>query len=152
VDDHLVALTGGAGIEPVVQGGLGEQGERVRPLLLHRGRFRGNVSGPARRNRGASPLVQRFARRRQRLHDHRPLLGRQASADDDHTVFVLIHVQRARLVVASGLVRLGQPIDAAPPTNDALDVTRGAGPADGKQPLLGLRRRHTGERPHLGAG
>jgi len=54
--------------------------------------------------------------------------------------------------MASGLLGLGQPIDAPPPTDDALDVTRGAGPADGKQPLLGLRRGHTGERSHLGVG
>jgi hypothetical protein len=44
VDHDLVALARGPGIEPVVQGRLGEQGERVR-LLLGKGRgFRSGVS------------------------------------------------------------------------------------------------------------
>ncbi len=39
MDDHLVALARGAGIDPVMEGRLREQGERVRLLLGQRGRF-----------------------------------------------------------------------------------------------------------------
>jgi len=46
VDHHLVALPRGAGIEAVVQGRLREQGQGIRPLLRHGGRFRGNVPKP----------------------------------------------------------------------------------------------------------
>jgi hypothetical protein len=45
VDDHLVALARGAGIESVMQGRFREQGQGIGPLLRHRGRFRGNVPG-----------------------------------------------------------------------------------------------------------
>src|SRR5437660_607033 len=33
---------------------------------------------------------------------------------------------------------------------DALDALGGAGATDTEQPLFGLRRRHAGQRPHLG--
>ena len=39
VDHHLVALARGAGIESLVEGGLGEEGQRVGLLLGQRGRF-----------------------------------------------------------------------------------------------------------------
>src|SRR5437660_508177 len=39
VDDHLIALARGTGIDPVMERGLGEQPERVGLLPLHRGRF-----------------------------------------------------------------------------------------------------------------
>ena len=41
MDDHLVALSRGAGIDSRVEGCLREQRQRVRLLLGHRGRFRG---------------------------------------------------------------------------------------------------------------
>ena len=46
VDHHLVALAGGAGIEPVMQRRLRQQGQGIGLLLGPRGRFRGNVSEP----------------------------------------------------------------------------------------------------------
>jgi hypothetical protein len=85
VDDNLVALARRAGIDPVVQRGLREQRQRVRLLLSHRGRFRGNVLR-------ARSRVQSLARRGQRLHEHGARLGREPPTDDDHAVFVLIHV------------------------------------------------------------
>ena len=45
MDDHLVPLSRGTGIDPAMEGRLREQGERVRLLLGQRGRFRGNVRG-----------------------------------------------------------------------------------------------------------
>ncbi len=92
VDDHLVALARRAGVEAVVEGGLGEQGQRVRLQLRHRRRFRGNVLQAAGRVRAARSLVQGLARRSQRLHQHSARLGREPPTDDDHAVFVLIHV------------------------------------------------------------
>jgi hypothetical protein len=41
VDDDLVAVARRAGVDPVVQRGLREQGQRVHLLLGPRGRFRG---------------------------------------------------------------------------------------------------------------
>jgi hypothetical protein len=62
VDDHLVALSRGSGIEALVEGRLGEQRQRVGLLLRQGGRFRGNVPRagvshlhPARRGRAAWP-------------------------------------------------------------------------------------------------
>src|SRR2546425_12798931 len=43
VDDHLVSLSWRAGIYSRVEGRLREQAQRVRLLLGHGGRFRGNV-------------------------------------------------------------------------------------------------------------
>ena len=45
VDHYLVALPRGAGIKPLVQGRLREQGQGIGLLLGHRGRFRGDVPG-----------------------------------------------------------------------------------------------------------
>ncbi|MEK7444133.1 MAG: hypothetical protein AABZ70_04690 [candidate division NC10 bacterium] len=39
VDHHLIALARGAGIEPVMEGRLREQGQRIGLLLGQRGRF-----------------------------------------------------------------------------------------------------------------
>jgi hypothetical protein len=39
VDHDLVALAGGAGIKPMVEGRLSEQSQRIRLLLSHPGRF-----------------------------------------------------------------------------------------------------------------
>jgi hypothetical protein len=43
VDDHLVALARRAGIDAVMQRRLGQQAHRIRLLLGHCGRLRGNV-------------------------------------------------------------------------------------------------------------
>jgi hypothetical protein len=68
VDDDLVALARGAGVEHVMQGDLGEQRERVGLLLLHRGRVGlGCLVTP--------PLVQHLACRREGLHEQHAGLG-----------------------------------------------------------------------------
>ena len=95
------------------------------------------------------PLIQCLTGRGQGLHEHGADLRRQPPADDDHAVFVLIHMQGAARVTVSGLPRFGQPIYPAPAADDPLDVLGGAGPADGEQPLFGLRRRDTGQRTDL---
>jgi hypothetical protein len=152
VDDDLVSLTRSAGIEALVESALGQQRQRVRLLLLHRGRFCGNVPWNAAGVHAPRPLIQRLPCRGQRLHQHGACVGCEPPADDDHTVFILIHVHGAAFVQASGLARLGQHVDTAPAANDPLDVARGARPAHCEQPLLGLGRGHAGQRPHLGVG
>jgi len=92
VDDHLIALAGGAGIDPVMERRLGEQPERVGLLLLHRGRFHRVDHQADLGARRASLLIQRLAGRGEGLDEHGADLGRQPSADHHHTVFVLIHV------------------------------------------------------------
>ena len=129
VDDDLVALTRRTGMDTVVERGLGEQCQGIRLLLGHRGRFLGQI-----RNRGSGMdtprlLIKRLARCLERLHEHRALLGCEPTADDNHTVFVLIHLQRPALVAAGFLTRLGDPIDPPPAPDDPLDVVGAAGPA-----------------------
>jgi hypothetical protein len=70
VHHHLVSFSRGAGIEAVVQGRRREQRQRVRLLLGHRGRVRGNAPRGGARVLGPPPLlVQPLARRGQRLHE-----------------------------------------------------------------------------------
>ncbi len=72
VDDDLVALARRAGIDSVVERRFGDEGQRVRLLLRHRGRLRQNVG--ARRFCGnvlsVRFLIQRLAGRGQRLDQH----------------------------------------------------------------------------------
>jgi hypothetical protein len=89
---------------------------------------------------------------RPRLHQHGARFWRQSPPDDDHTVFILIHMNGATLVAMCGLASLGQSIDTAPAAHNALDVAGGAGPADREQPLLGLGRGDARQRPYLGVG
>ena len=84
------------------------------------------------------------------MQEHRAGFRRQPPADDHHAVFVLIHAECPAVVAQGGLTRLGDSVHTAPAADDPLDVAGGAGAADGEQTLFGLRRRHAGERPHLG--
>ena len=62
VDHHMVAFARGARIDPVVQGRLGEEAERVG-LLLRLGRRVVHRAGDGcGEPGGAAPLVQRFPR------------------------------------------------------------------------------------------
>jgi hypothetical protein len=54
VDDDLVPLARGPGVELMMQGGLGKQRQRVSLLLGQRRRFRGNVHR-ARASASAAP-------------------------------------------------------------------------------------------------
>jgi hypothetical protein len=143
VDDDLVSLARGTGIDPVVKRRLRQQCQRIRLQLTHRRRVH-HVLVPARL------LIERVAGRGQRLHEQRAGLWLQPPANDRHTVFVLIHVQGAGRAPPRGLARLGDAIHAPPATNDPLDVRGGAGLPHGQQSLLGLRRRHTCQRADLG--
>ena len=80
MDDHLVPLPGRSGVELLMQRYLGEQGQGIRLLLCHGGRFRGNVPEPC-RGTGlfSGPLVQALAGRGQGLHDQRSHLRLEAS-------------------------------------------------------------------------
>ncbi len=62
VDDHLIALARGTGIDPVMERGLGEQPERVGLLRLHRGRFPRIDHEAGLGARRASLLIQRLGR------------------------------------------------------------------------------------------
>jgi len=94
VDHHLIALTRGAGIEPVMKGRLREQRQRIGLLLGHRRRFRGNVSMPAHPHPHAGPLVQCLARGGEGLHEQRANFRLEPPPEDHHAVLVLVHVER----------------------------------------------------------
>jgi len=93
VDDDLIALAGGTGVDSLVQRGFGQQGEGVRLLLLHRRSLR-HGWGHAVRARGSTAplLVELLARRGEGLHEEGADFGRPPALDPDHTVIVLIHV------------------------------------------------------------
>ena len=95
-------------------------------------------------------LIQGLTGRRQRLHEERTGLGRQATTDGHGAVFGGIHVEGTAGVLPGGLVPLRLAIHAAPAADDALDVLGGAGAPDGEQALLDLRRRHPRESADLG--
>ena len=142
VDDDLVPLARGAGIDPVVKRRLGQQRERIRLQLTERRRVHQVLVA-------ARLLIERVAGRGQRLHEQRAGLWLQPPADDRHTVFVLIHMHGAGRVPPLGLTRLGDAIHSPPAANDPLDVGGGAGPPDREQCFLGLGRRHPRQRPDL---
>jgi hypothetical protein len=152
VDHDLIALGQWAGIDAVVQRRLREQGEGIRLLLDHRGRFRGNVYrlGVPILGLHARLLIQALAGGGQRLHEQRPDLGRQPPSQSHHAVVILIHVQGAARVLPSRLTGLGLPVHAAPATDDALDVGGGARLGHGEQALFGFGGGHAGDRAGLG--
>ncbi len=94
-------------------------------------------------------MIDSVARGRQRLHKHGARLRLQASANDDHTVFVLIHMQRPAPVALGRLSDLRLAVDVAPRADDAFDVRRGACLANFQQPVFGLRARHTSQCSNL---
>jgi hypothetical protein len=123
VDHDLAALARGAGIEPVMESRLREQGQGIGPLLRHRGRFRGNVpragGGPG---LPTGPLIQRLAGRGQRLQEQRPHLRLEAPPENHRAVLVVIHVQGSGRVPMLRLPSLGASVHAPPAPNDPLDV------------------------------
>jgi len=129
VDHHLVALARSAGIDAVMQRRLREAAKRVRLLLRHGRRSRGNVLGLLR----ACPLVEVLSRRGERLNKHGADFGLHPSADHDHAVFILMHVKRAVPVPPHRLLRFCLAIHPAPAADDVLDVLGGAGPANGEE-------------------
>jgi len=142
VDHDLIPLARRTRIDSPVQGRLGDERERVRLLLLDGGRFRRTVHVPRSRgtvrearSRGTAsgalrpcPPMQGFAGRGQRLNHHSAGLRLQPGADDDHTAFIVIHVQGAVPVAPRRLLRFRLAIHPAPAADDALDMLGGAGP------------------------
>ena len=63
VDHHLVALAGGAGIKPVVEGRLREQDQRIGPLLGRGREIAAQVSWADGHLLGSGPLVPAAALR-----------------------------------------------------------------------------------------
>ena len=127
----------------MVQGCLGEQGQRVGLLLAEGWRVGGRILERFR-------LREHLPARLERLHQHRPGLRLQPPVDDYHTVFVLIHMEPAPAMALPTLLGFPDPVNPPPGTDDALDVLGGTGPADLEQPLFCLGRRDPGQRPDLG--
>ncbi len=150
MDHHLVPLSRRAGIEPVVEGRLREQGQRVRLLLGHGRGLHGRVSRVGDRLLAASPLIQRLARRLQRPQEQGPHLRRQPPPEHHRAVLVRIHLERPAGVLPRGLPGLGLPVHPPPAPHDPLDVGGRPGPPHRQQPCLGRRRGHPGQRPDLG--
>ena len=151
MDHDLVALARRAGIEPVGEGRLRDQGQRVGLLLRHGRALREGIGRriiEARDHPG--PLVQRLAGRGQRLHEQGAHLRLQPPAEHDRAVVVLVDVQRPARVLALGLPRLGLAIDASPAAHDPLDVRGRAAAPHPEQPRFGLRRGDAGQGPDLG--
>jgi len=70
---------------------------------------------------GCTPLlIERLACSGQSLHEQTPDLRRQPAPENDHTVLVLIHMQRPARVPPGGLASLGLPIHTTPAANDPL--------------------------------
>jgi hypothetical protein len=147
VDHDLVALARRAGIDAVVERGLGEECQRVGLLLRHRRRLRGN-----RRDVNPRLPMQSLARGGQGLHQQRADFRRQPASDGDRAVLVLIHVQCAAGVLTIGLAKLGLVVHPTPASDDPLDVLGRAGTAHRQQSLFRLRRGHARELAHLGVG
>jgi len=78
VDDDLVALARGAGLDSVVERARREQAQRVSLLLGHGRRLRGNVG----RKRSRGNVIQRLLGRIQGLPQHGADLRLEPSADD----------------------------------------------------------------------
>ncbi len=142
MDHHLVALSRGAGVDPVVQRRLCQQRQRVRLLLLHRRRFLGHVRRAGGRIRGAPLLIQRLSRGGQRLHEQGADLRCQPPFDPHRAVAVRIHVQRPARVLQGRLPGLGLPVHSPPAPHNPLDMLGGARAAHRQQPRFGLWRRY----------
>jgi hypothetical protein len=160
VDHHLVPLAGRAGIEAVMQRGLGEQGQRVRLLLRPRrglqcGIARGRQAGREGRGRGpggADPLIQRLPSGVERAQQQLAHLGGEPPAEHHGAVVLAVDVERPARVLLRDLTRLGLPVHPPPAADDPLHVDRRAGAADGQQASLGVRRGYAGQGANLGVG
>jgi hypothetical protein len=79
-----------------------------------------------------------------------PTSGVSRPAENDRTVVVLIHMKRATVVLAGGLVRLGLEVDPPPRADQSLDVVCGACFREREQLLFSLRRGSARERAGFG--
>ena len=140
VDDHLVSLARGAGIELVVQRRLGQQRERVGSLLGRHRRFRRAVARLLGRLRGVRPPIQRFAGGVERATEQRTDLGLEPSADDHHALPVLVDLKRSAGMLRRGVASLGLTVDTAPSAHDPLHVDGRSRSTNREWSLLRLRR------------
>jgi hypothetical protein len=129
VHHHLISLPRRAGIDPVVQGRLGEQPHRVGLLLFQGRRFVSDITRAGVVEASGLLLVQSLARSRQGLQEQLPDLGLEPAVDGHHSVVIPVDAERAKFVAMRGLARLGDAIHSSPASHDALDVLRGAGAA-----------------------
>jgi hypothetical protein len=144
VDHDLIAFSGGARIDPMMERRLRDERQGVRPLLLHRRDVLRRV------RRRAVLLVQRLARRFECPEEQGAHLRCQPPADHHHTVVVVRDMEGAALVLPCTRVRFGLPVHVPPAAHDALDVNGGAGAGNPQELLFRLRRRHAGQGPYLG--
>ena len=145
VDDHLIPLARGPGIEVVVKGRLGNHAERVGLLLAEAGRI-------AIRIVHTSLRIHPIAGGGERLAEYRADLRREPAADDQHAVFILIHVQGAVAVSQRRLLILCIAIDSPPAAHEPLDVGRRAGFGECEQTLFRLRHGHARQGSDLRVG
>ena len=117
IDVHhdLIALAGRAGVEVVVQRGLGEESQGVGLLLGHAGGVL-----PRRVRLGFRGRL--ITRRGQRLPDHRADFGGEPAVDDEHAVDVLIDAQGPAAIALVGLSVLGVAVHPAPGPGQGFDV------------------------------
>ena len=83
MDDHLIPSARGAGVEVVMEGGFGDDPERIGLNLARRWCVFARRLAPA---FGVQPV----GGRREGLAQHRADLGAEPAADHEHAVFVLI--------------------------------------------------------------
>jgi len=174
VDDNLQVFGRRAGVQSVVKRRLGQEPKRIGLLLLERRRLWGHVASRHVRDPNSRPGVlncrrfrgnvfrghvrgsrrctwpQGLPRRCQCLHEKRADLGFQPATHDDHTVVVLIHMERPTAVALLRIACFFSPIDPAPAAHNAFDVLGRSCLADDQEPLLSFRRRDAGQRADLG--
>jgi hypothetical protein len=97
-------------------------------------------------------LVKRIASGIERSPEQRAGFRTQTAAHDKRAAILLVEVQAASRVLASGVADLGLTIDVTPATHDLLNLSSGPAAGDGKQPLLGPGRRDACDGPHFGVG
>ena len=147
VHGHLIPVARRSPVEPARQRALRDHPQRIR-LPLRQRRPRGAGEGVSVRFRhrrvGAAGLV---ANRLERPPHDRAHLRRQTAPHDQHPVLVHPCPQRPRLVPSPVLGLLGQAVHPPPGRHDLLHVGRRARQRHVQQIVLGLGRRHPGERP-----
>jgi len=145
VNHDLVALARRPGVELMVQGGLGEQGQGIG-LLLHPGRSIDDLASWA----WPRSLIEGLAGGIERSDEQGTRFRSQATTDYHRAVVVPIDLEHAALVLVSGLTDLGIPVHLTPSPYDVLHVHCTPAPPPREQARLGLRGGDTGECAHLG--
>ena len=138
VNHDLVALARRPGVELMVQGGLGEQGQGIG-LLLHPGRSIDGLASWA----WPRSLIEGLAGGIERSGEQSTRFRSQATTDYHRAVVVPIDLEHAALVLVSGLTDLGIPVHLTPSPYDVLHVHCTPAPPHREQARLGLRGGNT---------